>query len=110
MSVSLPTGYYLTRDSSIDVYTNEIHDKMDDGTMRTRILGSEIFEDIRCVFPALTQAQYLSFKGFVASNRGTDIDIPIDGQDYTGRITSGLSVTRRGRLFVVSFTYYAKAA
>ncbi len=110
MSVAFPSQYYLTKESSVEVSTNETHDVMDDGALRSRILGSTIYESIRCVLPYLSQADYLSFKTFVTSNRGTDITMTLDGASYTGRITSGLSVQKRGGWFRVSFVYYASAA
>lgn len=108
MSVAFPAGYALTKETSIEVLTNTVFDRMDDGALRSRVLGADLHEEISCVIPYVTQSEYITFREFVKTNRGVDITITLDGTNYIGQITSGLTVRRRGSYFRISFTYYAK--
>jgi len=107
MSVAFPAGYYLTKESTATVHRNVATDRMDDGSMHVRLLGSESYDTIRCVLPYLSQVEYLSFKAWFLSARADEVTMVLDGQSYTGYIASDLSVTRNGGYFRAAFDYYA---
>jgi len=110
MSVPFPSTYPIAKRSSIDVLDNIAHDYMDDGTLHSRKLGELTHERIRCEIAALSQVDYISLKAFIKANRASDISMTLDGQNYVGRVTSGVRVIKRGAWFEASFDYYATAS
>lgn len=110
MSVAFPTTYRLTKQSTIEVADNVLHDRMDDGTLHSRKLGDNTHETVRCEVAALSQTDYVSLKAFVKANRTNDITMTLDGLNYTGRITSNLRIQKRGGWFFAVFDYYATTA
>lgn len=108
MSVAFPTGYYLTKSSTFEIDSGVVHDRMDDGSMRARVLADSVYSTIRCVVPMLTQSEANTLVDFFATNRAEEITMTVDGVAYIGRITSSVQKTMRGNRYGITFDYYAK--
>jgi len=82
---AFPAGYYLDERTRWERYSNVQVDRLDDGTVRQRVLGDE-FVDIKCVFRYLTLAEKNTLKAFLVTNKATTVTWTIDSIDYSGQI------------------------
>lgn len=84
MATTFPLSTYplsdKTRVSDDQVVSRE---SMDDGFPRIRVLGSNTFRVISCVFENFTEAQASAFEDYLNTNRSTEFDIVLDSQSPT---------------------------
>ena len=114
MATTFPLSTYPLSDKTrMDDDHVVARDRLDDGSMRIRVLGSDTFRIIRCVFEHLTEAQASTFEAYLITNRATEFDMVIDSQSpittYQGYIWSDprISVTS-GFLYTFQFDFRGK--
>ena len=110
MATTFPLSTYPLRDSSRmqdDLVT--MRDRLDDGSMRIRVLGTSNFSTIRCVFNPMSVASKVTFEAYLRANTATEFDIITDSSSptitYRGYIWSDPSYTKRDGLYTVSFDF-----
>lgn len=110
MAVAFPAALagQLERSSPFENDNNVKTDMLDDGEPRQRVLGTDVYDDIRCHFKSLPAADYATLRTFLITNRTEEVTWTIDGVNYSGRLKGRIRKHMVGPLFNVSFTYYAK--
>lgn len=114
MPTTFPLSTYPLSDKTrMDDSQTVARDVLDDGTMRVRVLGSDNFRTIRCVFEHLSASQASTFEAYLNANRATEFDMVIDSESpittYQGYIWSDPSVSvSHGRLYTFRFDFRGK--
>ena len=107
-TVAFPSGYNLSRSSTVKFHQNVIVDKMSDGTPRTRTVTGGAFVTWSCVFEYLTATERAILLIFILVNAGNTITWTIDSINYSGVIVSDYTETMTGPLYSIAFEYYAQ--
>ena len=109
MATTFPVSTYPLSDRSRFEDDHTIaRDMMSDGTMKVRVLGSQTFRTINCVFEHLSTTTFDTFMAYLRTNRATEFDLSIafasPQETITGYIWSDPRVTvTEGDLYTVSF-------
>lgn len=113
MATTFPLSTYALRDTSNmqdDFVTSR--DALDDGNMRIRVLGTDTFHTVRCVFCPMSEATKVTFEAYLRANRATEFDMVIDTSSptvtYTGYIWSDPQYSQSNGLYTVSFDFRGK--
>lgn len=107
-TVAFIGGYNLSRSTTFRHTPRAAVDIMNDGTPQQRLMSTEAFLTISCLFEYLTATEKLILEIFLLTNAANTITWTIDGVNYSGVFLGGHSVTMTGPLFNVSFDYYAQ--
>ena len=107
------TTYPLSDRTRTDEDPGVARDRLDDGEMRVRVLGSSTYRQIRCVFGYMTETESTTFEAYLITNRATEFTMVIDSQSpvttYQGYIWSNPAVTvTEGGLYTWSFNFRGK--
>ena len=113
MATEFPLSTYPLRDSSRmqdDLVTSR--DRLDDGNMRIRVLGTDTFHTIRCVFAPMGESTKVTFEAYLRTNKATEFDIVTDSSSptvtYRGYMWSDPSYSQSNGLYTVSFDFRGK--
>jgi hypothetical protein len=113
MATAFPTSTYPLRDTTRmgdDLVT--MRDRLDDGNMRIRVLGTDVFHDISCVFSPMSEASKVTFQAYLQANRATEFTITLDSSSptvtYQGYIWSDPRYAKDSGLYTVSFDFRGK--
>ena len=110
MATTFPLSTYPLRDTTRmqdDLVT--ARDVLDDGNMRIRVLGTDAFQVIRCVFNPISESAKVTFEAYLRSNTATEFDIVTDTSSptvtYRGYIWSDPVYAKSSGLYTVSFDF-----
>ena len=110
MATTFPLSTYPLRDTTRmqdDLVT--ARDVLDDGNMRIRVLGTDNFQVIRCVFNPMTVASKVTFEAYLRTNVATEFDIVTDSSSptvtYRGYIWTDPTYQKADGLYTVSFDF-----
>lgn len=109
MAMSLPSGFRLSDQTTVEIDTGEIYDQVDDGDTRTRDVYGNIYYVINAVYGPLTVAESNQLTSFFNTNKGIEFTIPVDGINYTCDKVSPVSRSGIGVSRYISLTYRGTA-
>lgn len=113
MATTFPLSTYPLRDTTRmedDLVVER--DRLDDGEMRIRVLGTSTFHMIRCVFNPMTAATKVTFEAYLRANASTEFDMVTDTSSptvtYRGYIWTDPKYAQQDGLYTVSFDFRGK--
>lgn len=113
MATTFPVSTYPLRETTrTDDDTVVMRDRLDDGNMRIRALGTDTFHNITCVFNPMTVASKVTFQAYLRANMTTEFDIVTDSSSptvtYRGYIWTDPRYMKDNGLYTVTFDFRGK--
>jgi hypothetical protein len=86
-----------------------MRDRLDDGNPRIRVLGTDDFQIIRCLFNPMSIASKVTFEAYLRANKATEFDIITDDSSptvtYRGYIWSDPRYALSNGYYTVGFDF-----